>query len=135
MTENNNTKKPYGDNPLLRHTFTVPMLCAVTFILLLLSRSVKLPASTQAEFYLALIAIELFVFMLPSVFYIRFRNIDTVGGMRLRLPSPDKIMFSVLCALILIFLSIIFSAISPADNTIYNYSYINGMLLSICWGK
>ena len=95
----------------VKHTFTAPLLVLLVYILLLLTRGVDYTAAgTPTETYLSLVAVQLLVFMLPSVFYIRFRQTDVREELRLRLPTPDKIMFIVLCSLILIISSVLIGA-------------------------
>ena len=106
-----------------QHTFVAPLLCAAVYLLLLITRTVKFGGveSTATETYLSLVAIQLFVFMLPSVFYIRFRSLDMREDVRLRLPAPDKIMFCVLCALVLIVMSMLVSALGGAfGSSVYS---------------
>ena len=121
--------EPEQSTPRVRHTFTAPLLCAAVFLLLLLTQTVDLSkaATSPTEVYLSLVAIQLFVFMLPSVFYIRYRGLDMRSEMRMRLFAPDKIMFVVLCSLVLIVSSILVSAVSGAvGESVYSYEYISG---------
>ncbi len=99
------------------HTFTAPILCAVVYILILATRSLDLATSSGTEAYLTIAAIQLFVFMIPSVFYIRLRSLDMRDDLRLRLPSPDKIMFLVLCTAVLILTSVLLSAVGGVLGT------------------
>ncbi len=113
-----------GSPFLFSHTFTAPLLCAVVYILVIATSSIDLASlgATGTEVYLSLSAISLFVFMIPSVFYIRFRSLDMRDDLRLRLPSPDKIMFLVLCTLVLIFASVLTSAIDGSGG-VYTQGY------------
>lgn len=111
-----------------QHTFVAPLLCAAVYLLLLVTRTVSFGGleSTPTEVYLSLVAIQLFVFMLPAVFYIRFRSLDMREDVRLRLPAPDKIMFCVLCALVLIVMSMLVSAVGGAfGSSVYSWGYIS----------
>lgn len=107
------------------HTFTAPLLCAVVFILILAVGAIDPSAlgTSSTEAYLSLAAIGLFVFMIPSVFYIRFRSLDMRDDLRLRLPAPNKIMFCVLCTLTLIISSVLYSAMSAEAGGIYTQGY------------
>ena len=108
------------------HTFTAPLLCAVVFILILAVGAIDPSAlgTSSTEAYLSLAAIGLFVFMIPSVFYIRFRSLDMRDDLRLRLPAPNKIMFCVLCTLTLIISSVLYSAMgADAGGGIYTQGY------------
>lgn len=120
-----------GDYSLkTQHTFTAPLLCAVVYLLILITRTVSFVGieSTPTEVYLSLVAVQLFVFMLPAVFYIRFRSLDMRDNVRLRLPAPDKIMFCVLCAIILIVTSMLVSAAGGAfGSSVYSWGYISSL--------
>ncbi len=108
------------------HTFTAPLLCAVVLILILAVGAIDPSAlgAGSTEAYLSLAAIQLFVFMIPSVFYIRFRSLDMRDDLRLRLPAPNKIMFCVLCALTLIIASVLYSALGTlTGGGIYTQGY------------
>ncbi len=96
-----------------RHTFITPILVCVVFLLVLITRSVDFSGaeSTATEVYLSMVAVQLFIFMLPCVLYIRYRSLDVRETLRIRLPSPDKIMFIALCALLVILASILTSAL------------------------
>ncbi len=97
---------------VLSHTFTAPLLVAVVYIFLLITRSIDLSGLSDAtERYLSLSSMQLVAFMLPTVFYIRYRSLDMKQTLRVRLFSPDKIMFTVLCALTLIVMSMLLSAL------------------------
>jgi membrane protease YdiL (CAAX protease family) len=112
---------PFPRELLAKHTFTAPLLCAAVFLLLLITSSISLPASSATESYLVLSSIQIFVFMLPSVFYIRFRSLDIREQVRFRLPHPDKLMFCVLCALLLIVASVLFSFLGASEQkSVYN---------------
>ncbi len=121
--ENETKENVQGSSGLrFRHTFITPLLVCVIFVLLLITRTVDFSAvegsATQA--YLSLVAVQLFVFVLPCVFYIRYRSLDISRDIRLRLPSPDKIMFIALCSLILIFTSVLFFAAGGGKSSIYS---------------
>ena len=105
------------------------MLCAAVFLLLLLSKTVNLVgiASNTTEAYLSLTAVQLFVFMLPCVLYIRYRSLDMRTQLRVRMFSPDKIMFTVLCALLLILSSMLISTLDTSiGNSVYSWGYLLG---------
>ncbi len=109
----------------LSHNFTALLLCAFVFVLVLAVGSISPSAlgSGISETYLSLAAIQLFVFMIPLVFYIRFRSLDMKDNLRLRLPSPDKIMFCLLCVIFLICLSVLFSAAGSRSGAVYTQGY------------
>lgn len=113
--ENQATTKSRQDGTLLRfrHTFITPILVCVVFLLVLITRTVDFSGadSTATEVYLSMVAIQLFIFMLPCVLYIRYRSLDVRETLRIRLPAPDKIMFIALCALLLILVSILSAAL------------------------
>ncbi len=108
------------------HTFTSPLLCAVVYVLILAVGSIGFEGGStdSRQLYLSLSAVTLFVFMIPSVFYIRFRSLDMRDDLRLRLPTPDKIMFCVLCTLTLILTSVLLSAVGgELGEGIYTQGY------------
>ena len=118
--ENQATTKSRQDGTLLRfrHTFITPILVCVVFLLVLITRSVDFSGAdaTATEVYLSMVAIQLFIFMLPCVLYIRYRSLDVRETLRIRLPAPDKLMFVALCALCLILASILASALGAVGG-------------------
>lgn len=113
MDKKATTKSQDGTLLRFRHTFITPILVCVVFLLVLITRTVDFSGaeSSATEVYLSMVAVQLFIFMLPCVLYIRYRSLDVRETLRIRLPSPDKIMFIVLCALLLILASILTSAL------------------------
>ncbi len=110
----------------MSHTFTAPLLCAAVYLLVLLTGTLPISSigTNARDMYLSLSAVQLFVFMIPSVFYIRFRSLDMRDDLRLRLPTPDKIMFCVLCTLVLILTSVTLSALGDGlGDGIYTQGY------------
>ena len=110
------------------HTFITPLLVCAVFLLLLITETVRFDGidMERGDAYLSLVAIQLFVFMLPSIFYIRYRSLDVREALRVRIPSPDKIMFMLLCAMILIITSILSSALTgQLGASIYSNRYIS----------
>ena len=97
----------------LSHTFTAPLLVISVYLLLLITGQVKLEniEGNATEAYLSLVAIQLFVFMLPSIFYIRARSLDVRDSLRIRLPSPDKLPLILLSSAVLILTSILITAL------------------------
>ncbi len=111
-----------------RHTFIAPLLVAAVYLLLLITKTVNFTGAgaSLTESYLALVAVQLLVFMLPCVLYIRFRSLDVREELRVRLPAPDKIMFIVLCTLILVITSVLLSAVGGSlGESVYSYGYIS----------
>ena len=113
MESKNTTKSQDGTLLRFRHTFITPILVCVVFLLVLITGAVDFSGAdaTATEVYLSMVALQLFIFMLPCVLYIRYRSLDVRETLRIRLPSPDKIMFIALCALLLILASILASAL------------------------
>lgn len=110
------------------HTFITPLLVCAVFLLLLITETVRFDGidMERGDAYLSLVAIQLFVFMLPSIFYIRYRSLDVREALRVRIPSPDKIMFMLLCAMILIITSILSSTLTgQLGASIYSNRYIS----------
>ena len=110
------------------HTFTAPLLIISVYLLLLITSTVNFDniESGATEAYLALVAIQLFVFMLPSIFYVRARSLDVRNSLRLRLPSPDKLPLILLSSVALILTEILISALSSEmGGSVYEnrYSY------------
>ena len=110
------------------HTFITPLLICAVMLLILVIDTVSFDKieGGMTEAYLSLVALQLFVFMLPSIFYIRYRSLDARDSLRIRIPSPDKLMFILLCSALLIILSILMTAIGGEGGvSIYANRYIS----------
>ena len=130
--ENTQTTK-HADNgsplPRFRHTFITPLLVGIVFLLILITRSVDFSGAngTAVDAYLSMVAVQLFIFILPCVLYIRYRSLDVRETLRIRLASPDKIMFTALCTLLLILLSILVAALNHSSGgSVYSAEEIPG---------
>jgi membrane protease YdiL (CAAX protease family) len=94
------------------------LLVGIVFVLILITRTVDFSAveGSAAEAYLSTVAVQLFIFILPCVLYIRYRSLDVRETLRIRIPAPDKIMFIALCSLFLILMSILMTALSEGGS-------------------
>lgn len=121
-TEKNNAMPP--SSVRFRHTFITPLLVGIVFLLILITRTVDFTGAegSAVEAYLSMVAVQLFIFILPCVLYIRYRSLDVRETLRVRLPSPDKLMFTALCTLLLILLSILSTALGSGGSV---YSAVN----------
>lgn len=99
--------------------FCVPIFMIFVCVLILLTDGVRFGSGDGVDMYLSFVAVQLIVFMLPCVFYVRYRFLDIRESVRVRLPSPDKIMFTVLCALVLILTSMTMSAVGGVFGGVY----------------
>ncbi len=115
-TEKNNVLPP--SSVRFRHTFITPLLVGIVYLLILITRTVDFSGvdGSGVEAYLSTVAVQLFIFTLPCVLYIRYRSLDVRETLRIRLPSPDKIMFMALCALLLMLVSILTTALSSGGS-------------------
>ncbi len=93
------------------------------FSLVLLSGLIK-NEKIQADgnIYLAVMAIEIVVFVLPAMMFCRYRGMEFVKKTNLRLPSLSSLPFVFFALLFLIFSNVlitllIFSGSSPVDST------------------
>lgn len=124
--ENIKTEKQVQRRIRFSHTFATPLLVIAIYLLLLITGTVKFEniESDATEAYLALVAIQLFVFMLPSIFYIRARSLDVRDSLRIRLPAPDKIPLILLCSLSLILTSVLMTALyGSMEGSVYQNTY------------
>ncbi|MBQ2863471.1 MAG: CPBP family intramembrane metalloprotease [Clostridia bacterium] len=125
MQSNTNTQ-PRG-RVHFSHTFITPLLVCAVMLLILIINTVSFDGieGGMTEAYLSLVAMQLFVFMLPSIFYIRYRALDARDSLRIRIPSPDKIMFILLCSALLVVLSVLMTAVGADGNvSIYANRYM-----------
>lgn len=120
-TEKNNALPP--PSVRFRHTFITPLLVGIVFLLILITRTVDFSGAdgTAVDAYLSMVAVQLFIFILPCVLYIRYRSLDVRETLRIRLAAPDKIMFTALCALLLILVSILTTALGyNSGSSVYS---------------
>ena len=116
---------PQKPSLLLSPRFCAPILMLLVGALVLICGGVSFSGS-GVDMYLSFVSVQLIAFVLPCVFYVRYRSLDIRERVRVRLPAPDKIMFIVLCSLILVVLSMTMSAVGGVFGNVYEdrYSHI-----------
>lgn len=99
----------------IKSTFSAPLLCAVIYMLLLLSGLADaLLLASDENIYLSVIVIQLVVLVIPTVFYVRLKGDAFLPRLRLRFFEADKILVILLSAALMILGSLLFSALLTA---------------------
>lgn len=102
-----------------------PILVAVVYLLLLLSRIIDITAVTGENEYVGVIFLQIFIFLLPAVIYSRLRGEGYTMKLRLRFLSGQQILVTVLASGALIcgslLLNILFADGASQDQfSLYN---------------
>lgn len=110
-----------------------PGLVAIIFILLKLSARFGSDIITNGDrAYLALIFLQMLIFVLPAILYCKLRPPSFTESVKMRALSPDKIPITVLAALILLLGSAIIKlllchlGVELASYSLYSYSVPQG---------
>ncbi|MBQ8207297.1 MAG: CPBP family intramembrane metalloprotease [Clostridia bacterium] len=104
---------------------TAPILAAVVYLLLLLSRIIKITEMTGENEYIGVIVLQLLIFLLPSVIYSKLKGDGYALKLRLRPIGGQHLLVSLLGALALIcgslLLNILFADGASQDEfSLYN---------------
>ncbi|MBR3895211.1 MAG: 5-formyltetrahydrofolate cyclo-ligase [Clostridia bacterium] len=79
--------------PAARVLHAPPILVAVTFVLLLLSRLIDTALTDRRTAYLMVILLQLLIFFAPALVYVLKREKGFAKRLRIRLPSPKHLWF------------------------------------------
>ena len=85
-----------------KSNMTAPILTALVYLLLLLSRIIKITEMTGENEYIGVIVLQLLIFLLPSVIYSKLKGDDYTPRLRLRPIGGQQLLVSLLGALALI---------------------------------
>ncbi len=85
-----------------KSNMTAPILVAIVYLLLLLSKIIKISEMTGENEYIGIIALQLLIFFLPAVIYSKLKGEKYSERLRIRLIGAQQIAVSVLGALALI---------------------------------
>lgn len=108
-----------------------PFLVAVTELLAVASSRISISSLERRDnIYIALVVIQLLVYIIPGIFYCKLRHKNDVSTLRLSVAKPDRLYFAVVAALTLFAVSAAFKllyiqlGIYKSDFAAYA-SYIN----------
>ncbi|MBE6718458.1 MAG: CPBP family intramembrane metalloprotease [Ruminococcaceae bacterium] len=88
----------------IKSTFTAPLLVLVIYVLLILSRYIKLESlQINDNVYLSMIILQLLIFIIPGVFYCKIRTENNTKSLRITKFSARKAWFVASCFGVLIF--------------------------------
>ena len=117
----------------MKKSILAPGLVAVIFILLKISVHMNRSIFTNGErAYLALILLQMLIFLLPAIFYCKLRPAGFTDQLKIRLLTPDKIPITVLSALLLLFgtaiikLLLSYFGVVQESYSLYSYSLPEG---------
>ena len=116
----------------MKESVAAPLLAAVLFAFILLSRALDIEKlAGDGNVFLVVIVIELMIFILPGIFYVRIKGTGYVTAMNLRffpLGAIPMILFSLvvlICGTILVQFALFRTGIvSAADGAYEAYAYI-----------
>lgn len=94
---------PVRDKAPLQPLHAPPILCAVTFVLLCLSRLVDTHFSDRNNSYVVVILLQLLIFFVPAMIYLRRRGSRFVERLRMEPIKPQHLWFA-LCILMVMIL-------------------------------
>ncbi len=102
-----------------------PILVALVYLLLLLSRIIDIPVVTGENEYVGVIVLQIFIFLLPAVIYSRLRGEGYSMKLRLRFLYGQQLLVTILASAALIcgslLLNIIFADGASQDQfSLYN---------------
>lgn len=108
-----------------REKFTVLWLVLSTCILLIVSRLIDISLLNRSNEYLSVVVLQLIIFAIPAIIYIRLRGNLTPVKLRLTMPRASHIMLIISSTLALLtgglLLSIIFGGINSLQNSFSLY--------------
>lgn len=84
-----------------KSNMTAPIMVALVYLLLLLSKIIKITESGENE-YISVIVLQLLIFLLPSVIYTKLKGDRYALRLRINLIGAQQIVVSILAALTLI---------------------------------
>lgn len=93
-TKKVNNPTPVRENTAPRPLHAPPTLCAVTFVLLCLSRLVDTHFADRNNSYVVVILLQLLIFLLPALIYLRLCGSRFVDRLRLNPIKPQHLWFS-----------------------------------------
>ena len=108
-----------------KSNMTAPILVALVYLLLLLSRIIKISEITGENEYIGIIVLQLLIFLLPAVIYSKLKGDGYAMKLRLRLIGAQQIVVALLGALALIcgslLINIIFAdGVGSDEFSLYN---------------
>lgn len=108
-----------------RERFPAVWLVLATYVLLLVSRIIDASLLNRSNEYLSVVVLQLMIFALPAIIYIRLRGNLTTGKLRLTMPRTSHflLILSATVALIIggLLLSIIFGGINSLESSFSLY--------------
>lgn len=117
----------------IKSSFSAPLLVLVIFALLMLSRYINInDLKYRDSVYLSMIILQMLIFILPGVFYMRLRGGDIAKRMHIRPLKIREMWFTFCCLCVLIFGSMIISSVYfrlggvAGEYTLYNTFVPNG---------
>lgn len=85
-----------------KSNMTAPILVAVVYLLLILSRIIKITEMTGENEYVGVIVLQLLIFLLPAVIYSKLKGERYALRLRLRFIGAQQVVVALLAALTLI---------------------------------
>lgn len=109
-------------------TVSAPILVLIVFIMLIVFRLFPLPGNTEYRIFSSSIVLDILIFVLPGMFYVRMSGKSFRSKMKIRLFSAGKI-FLLICLLALIVLGnvligVFFYKIGLSSDQSTNTSYL-----------
>lgn len=108
-----------------------PLLAVVTELLAIASSKISISSLERRDnIYIALVVIQLLVYIIPGIFYCKLRHKNDISTLRLSMAKPDRLYFAVVAAFTLFAVSAAFKllyiqlGIYKSDFAAYA-SYIN----------
>lgn len=119
-------EKEPPQNRTTRSRNTAPLLVLATYLLLILSRLIDGALTRRGGEYIAVVLLQLFIFMLPAILYLQLRGEDFTKRIRIRAIRPQHLWFCFCMLAVMILSSLLISILTGGiaslggNFTLYN---------------